>query len=547
MKKRNLLVVLSALLLVGCSTVKARPDQVKNEKGLVTVKDNDGKEMDIYGNEFEDLYQGLVDAGTSNTNIVNEMTQVVARREIGVPAAKKTDVYKSFAEVGFISEERFEELVDEYMVDLVTSGTYSEDQLFHEEKFAREQREALYVVKDNQGSTTEENFNDPLLLIPGLKFKDIFGVNGDVAKGREKYQGYREKVVYPVIYKNLLTGKYLMHNKYKALGRAGARKVRAITIDNSSTEDKGSAIRTLNNFIGGYLYVTKNNIADSEVSKYYPCNKDTFDIDALARIWKGVYDENNLSTQDQNEINFINGTNATNEKLYTVNQETIVDELNEIATLDSNSKWTVKSNLNLDDAHITELLSKYTGNYSYPIDRGVTLAEREIQINDIVDDEDLYISKTGLTSLPSTLRNIIFATNMSDKIEKVATTNFLKTETGINQGNKDDYSTIAKCIEKAANFIHYDSDAKKYYVVVIDDYSYSTADTDLGNKYSDEKKDKALEVAILLGEDSTYQKEALIHYFKLENKKEADFYKVLYHDQDFYDYMKSTYPEIFED
>lgn len=550
MKKRNIIAVLSGLLLVGCSSeIVARPDYVKNEDVLVDIKEGD-KNVEIYNNEFEDLYESLVNAGTTNTNVVNAIVKIVAKREIGVPEAEKNETYKSFAEVGFITEERFETLVDEYMVDLVLGGSYSEDVQFHEEKFAREQREALYVITDNNGSTTEENFNAPTLLIPGIKFVDIFGVSTEateelqIAKGREKYKEYREKVVHPIIYKQLLTSKYLIENKYKALGRAAARDVRVISIDNSSTKDSGSAMRTLSNYIGGYLFAI-NNPQNANVSTYFPLNNESkvsFDIDSLARIWKGVYSEDisSLSNLEKNEIEFINGRNATAEQLYTVNQETIVDEVETIAQQSSNGTWTLKSNLDLEDSHVTELLSKYTGSYSYPVDWGVTLAEREIQIKDIVDDE-FVIEKTGLSSLPSSIRDLLFAVNVQKHIKTVDDTNFLVPEKKIN--DVADYTTIGGCVKAAENYVHYDSSSKTYYVVIVDDYKYSTADDGLGKELTDATKAKALEVAILLGEDSTHQKDAIVHYFKNEN----DIYTICYHDEDFYDYMKSNYPEIFEE
>ncbi len=563
MKKINIIAVLSALLLVGCSSsIEARPDQVKNEDRLVEVKEGETK-VDIYNNEFTDLYESLINAGTTNTNVVDEMIQIVAKREIGVTASKANEQYKSFAEKNFITEEKFNQLVDEYMVDQVMSGTYSEDDEFHEEKFAREQREALYAILDNDGSETEENFNAPKLLIPGIKFVDIFGSDKEateeakIAKGREKYQEYREKVVNPIIYKQLLTSKYLLENKYKALGRAAARDVRVISLDNSKPQDSGSAIRTLSNYIGGYLYVTQNKIADEkEVSKYFPVAANgevKFDIDSLARIWKGVYDNKNLTELEANELKFIDGTNATGEKLYTENQETIVDEVDQIAVKNEAGRWELKTGLDTEDSHISELLSKYTGNYTYPVDWGVTLAERAIQIKDIVDD-DFIIEKTGLTSLPSTIRNRLFAVNIEKNIKNIQNVNLIDKngvnyDSGINfllpeakENTIIDYTTVDGCLKAAKDLVHYDSSSKTYYVVLVDSYKYSTAEDGLGKELTDKTREKALEVAILLGEDSSHQSDAVTHYFK----KTDAIYEICYHDDDFYEYMKSNYPDIFE-
>ncbi len=551
MKKRNLFVVISALLLVGCSSsrVEARPDHVIKEDVLVDVNEGD-KKTDIYNNEFTDLYQSLVDAGTTNSNVVDELVKTVAKKEIGTHKAE--DGFKTFAEVGFITEERFNELVDEYMTDIAKGGSYTEDYLFHEEKFVRDQREALYTITDNTGSPTTENFNEPLLITPDIEFVDVFGVKTEateeaqIAKGREKYKEYREKVVEPIIYKRLLTSKYLMNVKYKSLGRAAARNVRVITIDNSKPKDSGSAIRTLNNYIGGYLYVTnkENNIPASEVESYFPTivdGKPTFDVKSLARIWQGVYGDK-PNELEQKELAFIDGKNATGEKLYTVNQETIVDEIEEIAVKDINGKWVLKEGLDVEDSHITELLSKYTGSYAYPIDWGVTLEERKIQTTNIVED-DFFIKKTGLTSLPDSVRNRLFENSIEENISTIDGTNFLLPEKKANLGEEIKLNSIENCIKAASNYIHHDADSKTYYVVIVDEYKYSTAEDGLGKELTEATKDKALEVAILLGEDSTQQTDAITHYFKTDN----DLYEILYHDSDFYDYMKANYPDIFED
>lgn len=116
MKKRNLIAALAGLtLLVGCSEIQAKPNYV--EDPLVSFE---GEE--VYKNEFTDLYDALVNAGTSNSTIVDQLLLKIAKKEIGVFAKDLTDDlkakgYKSFADVGFLSakdgdsaEERFEML-----------------------------------------------------------------------------------------------------------------------------------------------------------------------------------------------------------------------------------------------------------------------------------------------------------------------------------------------------------------------------------------------------------------------------------------------------
>lgn len=544
MKKRNLLAVLAcATLLVACD-VDAKPQYVEDK--LVSFTDN----AEVYKNDFTDLYDSLVDAGTSNSSIVDELMLTIAKKEIGV-FAKDTDLiakgYKTIDEVGFLplkgaatAEERFEQLVDEYMVDKVMGGQYSEDYLFQEDKFAREQREALYIITDKNDSETGYTFNENIDLVPGITYAEIFS-------GRKNYEDYREKVVKPIIYERLLTAKYLYNNKYKTIGRSAARDVRVIEIDNSSAEDKGSALRTLNNYVGGFLYASSEGVTDGE--NFYPEVKDAaghyaFDVESISNIWKGIWRTPNTKQED-----FVNGKNLSNEALYTLHDD-IEEDLAKIADKDANGEYKVKAGLDVENSTISNLLSEYTGSYSYPISWGVTLEERKLNAQDLTED-DFFVEKTGLTGLPSSIRNDLFSMTVSKKLATVGGSTFLLPEQQQNSefvfkaGDNGtlNFNTKEKALNAAANLIHYDANSSTYYVVLVDAYDYSTTDLAGGESTAETvdvtKKNKAIETAVLLGENSTYQEDSLLHYFEE--------YGLTYHDDAFYEYLSSTYEELFEE
>lgn len=557
MKKKYVFALVGAFLLVGCSSeVKAKPNYV--EDPLVNVSGTSGNE-DIYNNEFTDLYDSLVDAGTSNSTIVDHLVNQIAKREIGVSdsdpdkAKLKELGYKTLNEVNFFSvstpstsEEEFQKMMDDYMVDLVYNGGYTKDSYFKEEKFAREQRDSLYIVLDRDNSATEENFGEDLLLTPDKTFEELF------PNGRKRYEDYRNRVVSPEIYKRLLTAKYLYNNKYKVLGRAAARNVRVVTLDTTGINDKTAAIRTINNYIGGFLYASNASEEDQNVANYYPGAKGEngdyeFSVEAVANIWKGVW-ENDEDPVSVKEKAFQTGKNLTKEKLYT-RASAIDEDLEKIATVAS-GHYTLKEGLDMDNSTITDLLSKYTGSYAYPLDWGVTLAKREILVDDIVED-DFFVEKNGLTDLPSSIRTRLFSMNVSNNLVTVGNTTFLMPEKKINpgatgeEGEETTKNLVCKdatsCISQAANLYHYDSESSSYYIVLVDDYKYTTQDLSGGENDGTDtaKKLRALEIAKILGENSSYQKDSLVHYFKE--------YKIGYHDDDFYSYLETTYPEIFEE
>ncbi len=558
MKKKNILISILACtsLLVACGEVEAKPNYVDDK--LVSFTGSE----EVYKNDFTGLYDSLINAGTANSTIVDELSLKVAKKEIGVFQKEKGDNsnLKTIDEVGFLpkgdnttAEERFEKLIDDYMVDKVLGGQYSEDYLFQEENLAKELREALYDIKDNDGhgsavENNNNNFNKDVELVKNVTFDDIFSVknpDGSIKlSGREKYDDYREKAVKPIIYERLLTAKYLYNKKYKTIGRSAARYVRTIEIDNSSTEDKGSALRTLKNYIGGFLYASANG---ENASNYYPEEKNSngnydFNVERLANIWKGTVED------DSKAKNFIEKGNLSNEKLYNLYDE-IEDDLNKIATKNGET-YSIRSKLDYEDSTITNLVSEYTGSYSYSLDWGRTLKTRELNAKDITED-DFFVEKTGLTSLPSSIRSNLFSMTISRKVATIGGTTFLlpeeqeNTNYTFNIGDNDitNLSDKSAALEAARNLIHYDSSSSTYYVIIVDDYSYSTSDLADGEATAEninaEKREKAINTAILLGENSSYQESSLLYYFEE--------YGLTYHDQDFYDYITSTYEELFED
>ena len=63
---------LSAVALLGCDDIIAQPGRVLDDNKLVTV------EGDNFFNTYEVIYNKLVDSGTSNTTIINELTKIIS-------------------------------------------------------------------------------------------------------------------------------------------------------------------------------------------------------------------------------------------------------------------------------------------------------------------------------------------------------------------------------------------------------------------------------------------------------------------------------------
>ena len=102
-----------------------------------------------------------------------------------------------------------------------------------------------------------------------------------------------------------------------------------------------------------------------------------------------------------------------------------------------------------------------------------------------------------------------------------------------------------------SNYYFFDSDKNAYYIVVVEDYQYTTTQLkNADNKhvtFAGEENSTIIgvdndvaRIALDLASSSSYSSDAV-----LDVLKEFEISKNI-HDQSFYDYMKTTYADIFE-
>lgn len=503
MKKINKILTLSlaALTLFACDDILAKPGVVINEDHLVDVSGS----TDYYKNTFETIYDQLVDSGTSNSTVIREMINAVARVEISkfyniteeqfdkvLDNATKTltKTGETLTGVEKDLEDIIVEKVKKQMVDKVKAGTYSKDNLYQEEKLANELKTSLYDIKGNQ-------FVTDYLITPDSEYEDLF---------KADYTDYIKRSMYPDILKELMTSVYLYENEYLSLGRAFGREVKYIKLETISTH-KDSVPVLINNYFKEFVNGT---IAD-------------FDLDSLARIYKGV-------NTNETESAF-----ATTYGI-TTRENVIEEEITKVATKNGDGSYTILTDtLKRDD----DLVSSYTGNYTYPVSHGKELKDRELAALDIVVDDGLVIKSGGVSSLPSDLRDRLFSANIANYLAEVKSSkdanNKIKVLTpkvtpDISETDEDYY---------LSKFAYYDSSSSAYYIVVVDAYYNTSILRKNENDNSQEeatKKDNAMKIARLLSSTSSNQSEAIVHFF--------DKYEIEIGDQKFYDYMKETYPDL---
>lgn len=491
---------LSALALLACDDIVAKPNQVLDSNNHL-VNFSNGEQY--YENDFEVIYNKLVDSGTSNSTILTELTNLIAKKELvnfygftdvelnniftnvtnklaGKEAVAYSDANKAAAEA---LEEAIAKQVKDKMITKAKSESYSVDKQFQERKLVNELRTSLYKIEDTNG------YNEDYLITPDSEYSDIFKCD---------YTAYIEKTIYPDIYKELLTSIYLYNNEYSSLGRSYAREMKYIKLENIANHSDAVSV----------LIETYFKAFDQETSSTPTGN---FDLNSLANIYKGV-----TETLNATEEAFIN----TN-KIVT-RASTIAEDLEKV--VDSNGELLSEN----DPKRDADLTSTYTGSYSYLPSWGQELKEREIAQLDIVVDDGLVIKSNGASDLPSALRDRLFSSTVNNYTKELRGTTFLTPKSTPNGSDKDTYLT---------QYAYFDSATNAYYVVIVDSV-YNTTILN-NNKDSAETKETAMEIARILGKTSTNQKEALIHYL--------DKYDLEFGDQSFYDYIESTYPDVLED
>ena len=95
-----------------------------------------------------------------------------------------------------------------------------------------------------------------------------------------------------------------------------------------------------------------------------------------------------------------------------------------------------------------------------------------------------------------------------------------------------------------SKYYHFDSSTNAYYIVLVNDYNFSSTALNEETTEVDGKKvygKNTKKIAEQLGESSSNQREAVIKYLKKYQIADN------VHDQDFYEYLENNYSEIFDD
>ncbi len=518
MKKINKILTLSfaSLMLFGCDDILAKPAEVLNGNNIVSFGNGNNA---YYDNDFEVIYDQMVDSGTSNSTILKELLNIISRKEISVfydltaeeletvlSNVTATLAHKTASPLTKDAAKTLEGIILDHvkdtMVEKAKGGSYSVDNLFQEEKLVNELRTSLYTIGG-------DDFTVDYLITPDSEYEDIF---------RGDYTDYIERNIYPDLLKELLTSIYLYGHEYTTLGRAYAREVEYIKLETISTH-KDSVSVLINSYFKAFM--------DGKTPT------GNFDLDSLARIYKGVFDAEEL--KDSASLSAKEYQFAV-DNFVTTKEDVLEEELTKVGTFDE----TTGEYVILDDKNPNkdnDLVSTYTGSYSYPVSWGKTLKDRELAKLDLVTDEDLVIKSGGVSDLPSEMRNRLFSSSIASYCTTLSNT----------AGTESISLLLPKStpngeVDPLTKYAYFDTSSNAYYIILVNGY-YNTTSLKNGKEgadnFSQETKDKALEIARILGTTSNNQKDAIIYYL--------DKYNLSFGDQKFYDYIEDTYPDVLDD
>lgn len=587
--KRFGILLLSLTTLASCSTTKIRYPEDYNEdlfdNVVKFVQDNNAG--NVVQNNKEQYYKTVLTGDSLYREVVNQLLLAVSKKagtdgknvaQLVFDADSKTGIYGNDSAIKTGEFSNLETRAKESLETTARSGSYTTDNLFKEDKFVLSLRENFTLGNPS----AQEVKGNEIMVTPYMTYDNIYKNSTS-----DFYDYYLHHSLYQDMQINYLTAEYIYQKAYSSIVNSLARRVQVIALaDRSDAGAVGSASKVLNAYIKDYVKGAKAGIDK--------------DFSILSRIWKGLTVKTIASTDPKYDgsVEFVN---SGSEYTFNWTAEADEDSKNYITnlfarygvTLKADGKveydatstivrpeeedWMIANNLidrdnSADDnctlagkivkdqekvleglaagnlnAVDTSLESTYTGSYTYDVGTGFRKAYDDIAINNLITD-GLH-TNSGLSSLPTDLKNRVFSTDIAtDKttVDEMKTKKDDMTD-GVTVFENDGFRYITNpgsisTEDQTSNIIFYDSSSKTYYLTRVLDVVSSTdltKGTDDSSMYTKEQKELlARQVAYALAPTGDYKTNASVYWLRRINMK--------YSDDDFLEYMKSNYKDLFK-
>ncbi len=539
--------VLSLLALTGCSSEYNRYP-VDYDSPLYGNVDTAGDD-EIYGNKRQDYYDTVMTSDTVYSNTVNEILTSIAEiahgwdgtsgssvADVIDDTSKEVSANSVMLDGATAIEENNDNLLNrakESMMSNATNDSYIVDNDFIERKFVTYLNQEFEKLPENAIDNVNQ---DGIFVTSEMDFDDVFTAG--------IYDEYMQENLYDDNLINYLTTEYIYNKSFSSIGNTNARKVQIAAITDRS-DAPGSAKRLLDAYIKDYVYGEK-------------AGQDPY-FEVLSRLWKGITEADlwRLVGEDVNAANASDAQKAEFDSLKSrygslVLSQEEVEWLNDnnIISGDGNVQNTLagkvyQDQVDLEDSYEnyytidTTLENQYTGSYTYDYRTGIRMAYDDIAQQNFVTD-GIHLASDGLSSLPDTLKERIFSNQYAyttEDIDKLKDGETVDITTIASDGNR--YLTFPGTADDSSGILYYDTSSKTYYLVRILDVVTNVTMSREDSVYNDpaKKEQIAREVAYAMSTTGTYKSDATIYWLRRTN--------IDYSDEDFLEYMKSNYQDLF--
>lgn len=591
----------SAFILAACDNVEAIPQNYQNP-----IVYKDGNAFDDDENKYGDLYEQLID--NKNEAVVSTLLEKIAEKEFGTYAelkecfdsegnviAEKANAHIAkyshefteaddgdYAEKGMNAEQIrlarfklfFEDLndrIDKVVYDEINGDTENyRDSLdktkFVEEKFARAKREANYDIK---------HFTEDGKVEAGYSFNQEFitskftekNVRSYFREFDDTYEDYITKKIIPDVYRDKLIEEYIIDNNYSALGRAYGRKINYVKVS-SLGDDSNTAYRLVHLFaekelntidaetavsfddlvswFKGFKGVSLNELTGEPTVETLDA-ADLADTSELAAIYGKA---RKLKAKCDKDPSF-DGSDLFNSLVpYGIDPTTFTfyenTKLGEI--LKNYEKAVVGGATRHASAEDNTQYESFTDSGKQSKERGLIKRITDLALEKYSDEGWFVKNDTAnpLGNLPDTVKTRLFNIKVANDFDR-DDWSYDREKSYFNELKGHKYLTPAAAKDVDYNFIIEDEDGSNLYIVEILEAASTSKLTksvdnaksyvNSGNPFKCEEV--ARHIAKILGTKDTYKTNAYTSYLKL--------YTFTYHDTSVYDYIKETYPDLFED
>ena len=451
-----------------------------------------------------------------------------------------------------------EKRIAEKLYAAVAGGSYSDRNVFKEEKYLRALANDIEnnvrslsgaklfegiltsAVEDEEVFTKKTEVLDPAGEPDYILHRENYQSNAGLTETEALDQDatYVEDKIIPDIYRQLLVEQYILDESYDTLGRTSARHIDVLAIAKNSNYAKG-AVNLMNTFVKDTIF---DNARTTDIT--------LDDFKTVSNAWVGAF----MSEADY----------ATSPEYALINKavpEYKVDGTNPYFQGTAYGDMMEEFEKISDNPKLSENESTYTNSNAYTVEVGKEIKTRELQLKDYTST-GWYVKSVGVSSLPDSLKNQLFDINVANAlagdacVEYTFNTTDNKWEANDNVSDTSRINVVGKVKNQyflrntsrikgnpVESDILFESDGT-YYIVLVQDAirskNLNKANYENATAAEFDKLETYInEIVQLVANNDTYQTLSKKHWIEKMNIK--------YHDTVVYDYFKETFPELFED